>query len=208
MKTTTGSRRRLLESLGALWDRPSARRHLPAPRASNSESLTPVSSADRCPSRTLRGGTILIANLELEFHVSSIRITKLRFSNRKYSTLFRAPRRIEISRYALSSLVADLPLALRRPGAERPLVGKFLIGTQGLEFRAIQTKQTSSQFLIGTKCGFSNPVSQRETREKAPAGAPRIRRPCSGAALAQAGMPVLLVPLASGRRLCRWIPPL
>jgi hypothetical protein len=39
----------------------------------------------------------LIANLELEFHVSPIRITKLRFSNRKYSPLFHPPRPTAIS---------------------------------------------------------------------------------------------------------------
>ena len=121
----------------------------------------PESSTDRCPSRLLRGGASLIANLELEFHVSPIRITKLRFSNRKYLPLFRPLWRIAISRSAVSSVVADRPLALRRPGAERPLVGKFLIGTQGLEFGAIQTKQTSSQFLIGTKMRFSRCVSAR-----------------------------------------------
>ena len=154
MSTKTGSRRRLLESLRAQCDGPSVRRHLPAPRASISANLPPDSPTDRCPSRPLRGGAILIANLELEFHVSPIRITKLRFSNRKYSPLFRPTWRIAISRSAVSSVVADRPLALRRPGAERPLVTKFLIGTQGLEFGAIQTKQTSSQFLIGTKCGF------------------------------------------------------
>jgi hypothetical protein len=37
---------------------------------------------------------ILIANLELGFHISPIRITELRFSNRKYSQLFHSPWRI------------------------------------------------------------------------------------------------------------------
>ena len=160
MNTNT-SRRRLLERLRSRCDGPSVRRHLLAPRVSNSANLPPDSPTGRCPSRPLRGDAILIANLELEFHVSPIRITKLRFSNRKCSALFRPPWRIAISRSAVSSVVVDRPLGLRRPGAERPLVGKFLIGTQGLEFGAIQTKQTSSQFLIGTKMRFSRCVSAR-----------------------------------------------
>jgi hypothetical protein len=43
------------------------------------------------PSRSL---PLLIANLELEFHISPIRIIELRFSNRKYSQLFHSPWRI------------------------------------------------------------------------------------------------------------------
>jgi hypothetical protein len=144
MKTTTGIRRRLLGGLRALWDRSAARRHLPARRASSSANLTRVSSTDRCPSRPLRGGATLIANLELEFHISPIRITKLRFSKRKYSPLFRPPWRIAISRSALSCAVAHVPLRLGRPGAGRPVVSRFLIVTPRLEFRAIKTKQTPS----------------------------------------------------------------
>ena len=94
VRTKAGSRGWPLESLRTLWDRSFARRHVPASRASSSANLTPVSSTDRCPSRTFLGGASLIANLELKFHVSPIRITKLRFSNRKYSPLFRPPWRI------------------------------------------------------------------------------------------------------------------
>ena len=154
MSTKTGSRRQPWKASGhSVMDRPFAVTFHPL-QAFNSANLPPVLSTDHCSSSPLRGSASLIANLELELQVSPIRITKLRFSNRKYSPLFRPPRRIAISRSAVSSVVADRPLALRRPGAEGPLVGKFLIGTQGLEFRAIQTKQTSSQFLIGTKCAF------------------------------------------------------
>jgi hypothetical protein len=144
VSTKTGSRRRLLEDLRARCERPSVSRHLPAPRASSSANLTPVSSTDRWPWRALRGGVSLIANLELEFHVSPIRITKLGFSNRKYSPLFRPPWRIAISRFALSSAVAHRPLRLGQPGAEGPVVSRFLIVTPRLEFRAIKTKQTPS----------------------------------------------------------------
>jgi hypothetical protein len=130
MRTKTGRRRRLLESLRAKCDRPSVGRDLAAPQASNTANLPPESSTDRYPSRPLRYGASLIANLELEFHVSPIRITKLRFSNRKYSPLFRPPWRIAISRSAVSSVVADRPLALGRPGAGGLVVSRFLIVTK------------------------------------------------------------------------------
>jgi len=154
MKTTTGSRWCLLESLRAQCERPSARRHVPAPRASSSANLAPVSSTDRCPSRPLLSGASLIANLELEFHVSPIRITKLRFSNRKYSPLFRPLWRIAISRSALSSTVAHRPLRLGRHGAGRPVVSRFLIVTPRLEFPTIKTKQTLSSISNRYKMRF------------------------------------------------------
>ena len=144
VRTKIGSRRRPLGSPRALWDRSFAHRHLPARRASSSANVTPASSTDRYPSRRLRCSASLIANLELEFHVNPIRITKLRFPNRKYSTLFRPPWRIAISRSALSSAVAHCPLRLRRHGAGGLVVSRFLIVALRLEFRAIQTKQTPS----------------------------------------------------------------
>jgi hypothetical protein len=173
VRAKTGGRWRLLESLRALWDRSFARRHLPAPRASNSANLTRVSSTDRCPSRPLRRSAILIANLELEFHVSPIRITKLRFSNRKYSPLFRPPWRIAISRSALSSAVAHCPLRLGRHGAGGLVVSSFLIVTPRLEFRAIKTKQTPSSISNRYKMRFSRSGSQEKTSEKSPAGGQR-----------------------------------
>jgi hypothetical protein len=173
VRTKTGGRRWLLESLRALWDRSFARRHLPARRASSSAKLTRVSSTDRCPSRPLRRGEILIANLELEFHVSPIRITKLRFSNRKYSPLFRPPWRIAISRSALSSAVAHCPLRLGRHGAGGLVVSSFLIVTPRLEFRAIKTKQTPSSISNRYKMRFSRSGSQEKTSEKSPAGGQR-----------------------------------
>ena len=139
VRTKAGSGQWLLESLRALWDRSFARCHLPAPRASSFANLTPVSSTDRCPSRPLVGGASLIANLELEFHASPIRITKLRFSNRKYSPLFRPPWRIAIPGSALSSALAHCPLRLGRPGAGSPVVSRFLIVTPRLEFRVSKT---------------------------------------------------------------------
>jgi hypothetical protein len=175
VRTKTGSRRWLLESLRALWDRSFARRNLPSPRASSSANVTPASSTDRYPSRRLGCGASLIANLELEFHVSPIRITKLGFSNRKYSPLFRALWRIAISQSAFSSAVADRPLALRRPGAKRLLVTKSLIVTPRLEFRAIKTKQTPSSISNRYKMRFSHSGSQGENQRKGAGRRPAVR---------------------------------
>ena len=122
VKTKTGGRLRALKSPRALWDRSFARGHLPAPRGSSSANLTPVSSTDRCPSKHLRGVASLIANPELEFHVSPIRITKLRFSNRKYSPLFRPPWRIAISlfrAFVRSRSLPACPEATRRRTTSR-----------------------------------------------------------------------------------------
>jgi hypothetical protein len=175
VRAKTGGRWRLLESLRALWDRSFARRHLPAPRASNSANLTRVSSTDRCPSRPLRRSAILIANLELEFHVSPIRITKLRFSNRKYSPLFRPPCRIAISRSALSCAVAHFPLRLGRRVAGGPVASRFLIVTPRLELRAIKTKQTPSSISNRYKIRFSRSGSQGENRRKGAGETPAVR---------------------------------
>jgi len=175
MKTTTGSRWCLLESLRAQRERPSGRRHLPIPRAFNSENLTPAPSTHPYPSRPLRRGEILIANLELEFHVSPLRITKLRFSNRKYSPLFRPPWRIAISRSALSYAVAHCPLRLRRHGAGGLVVSRFLIVTPRLEFRAIKTKQTPSSIPNRYKMRFSHSGSQGENQRKGAGRRPAVR---------------------------------
>jgi hypothetical protein len=175
VRTNTGRRRRPLGSLRALWDRSAARRHLPARRAYSSANLTRVSSTDRCPSRPLRRGEILIANLELEFHVSPIRITKLGFSNRKYSPLFPPPWRIAISRSALSYAVAHCPLRLRRHGAGGLVVSRFLIVTPRLEFRAIKTKQTPSSIPNRYKMRFSHSGSQGENQRKGAGRRPAVR---------------------------------
>src|SRR5580704_2196214 len=146
---------------------------LAARLASNSATLWPKSSTDRYPSKPLGGGASLIANLELKFHVSPIRITKLRFSNRKYSPLFRPAWRIAISRSALSSAVAHCPLRLARHGAGGLVVSSFLIVTPRLEFRAIKTKQTPSSISNRYKMRFSRSGSQEKTSEKSPAGGQR-----------------------------------
>jgi hypothetical protein len=56
--------------------------------------ILPVLRKEGSDQRESKGLSSLIANLELEFHLSPIRITKLRFSNRKYSQLFHSPWRI------------------------------------------------------------------------------------------------------------------
>ena len=176
MKTTTGIRRRLLESLRAKCDRPSVGRDLAAPQASNSANLRPESSTDRYPPSPLRCATSLIANLELEFLVSPIRITKLKFSNRKYSALFRALWGVAISRSAVSSAVAHCPIRLRRHGAGGPVVSRFLIVTPRLEFRAIKTKQTPSSISNRYKLRFSHPgYSEGKTRRKGAGRRPAVR---------------------------------
>ena len=175
VRTKAGSRGWPLESLRTLWDRSFARRHVPASRASSSANLTPVSSTDRCPSKHLRGVAILIANLELEFHVSPIRITKLRFSNRKYSQLFRPPWRIAISRSAVSSAVAPCPLRLGRHRAGGPALSRFLIVTPRLEFRAIKTKQTPSSISNRYKMRFSHSGSQGDSQRKGAGETPAVR---------------------------------
>ena len=86
----------------------------------------------RCPSVF----PILIANLELEFRVSPIRITDLRFSNRKFfaiSCLAFQPSSTHIHTSAASSFSVQ-----RRASSLQNL-----IETPRLEFRATPTKQSS-----------------------------------------------------------------
>ena len=86
----------------------------------------------RCPSVF----TFLIANLELEFRVSPIRITDLRFSNRKFfaiSCLAFQPSSTHIHTSAASSFSVQ-----RRASSLQNL-----IETPRLEFRATPTKQSS-----------------------------------------------------------------
>src|SRR5260370_42541748 len=49
----------------------------------------------------------LIANLELEFHVSPIRISNLKFSNRKKTRVLHAPWRVAVCSFTSSSLIAS-----------------------------------------------------------------------------------------------------
>jgi hypothetical protein len=63
----------------------------------------------------------LIANLELEFHLTGCKTNHMQFSNRKFSTLFRSPRRAWPLKphFPLASSLKLSPS--RTPG--RPLVG-------------------------------------------------------------------------------------
>ena len=65
---------------------------------------------------TVRAPEFLIANLELEFHVSPIRITKLKFSNRKFFAIFSSKRvRDGASRAAFSSSSKPQASSFQKP---------------------------------------------------------------------------------------------
>src|SRR5580704_6236782 len=76
----------------------------------------------------------LIANLELEFHVSRIRISKLGFSNRKFLSIFAAK----------FCAHGEPPAAFfsPQPPTSNP---QSLIVTPRLEFLATRSKQTPNQ---------------------------------------------------------------
>jgi hypothetical protein len=93
---------------------------------------------------TARDLEFLIANLELEFHISPIRISNLKFSNRKF--------------FAIFSLKPD---GDRKPRAAfsspRPPASSIqnLIVTPRLEFRPTCTKQNGSSKSNRYKTAFS-----------------------------------------------------
>ena len=98
--------------------------------------------------------SVLIANLELEFHVSPLRITDLKFSNRKFFT---------VSRVAFQPHATQLPTSTVSSSSLQPLASSFqnLIGTPRLEFRPNTTNHVSSKFLIETKTGLCISDSRR-----------------------------------------------
>jgi hypothetical protein len=71
----------------------------------------------------------LIANLELEFQVSPIRINQLSFSNRKF--------------FAISTHSSGQPAVGSRASRHLPLAAEFLIETPRLKSLATPTKQSS-----------------------------------------------------------------
>ena len=86
----------------------------------------------------------LIANLELEFQLSPIRINNLKFSNRKFSAIF------------LPELVADNESCPAFSSPQLPASSRqTLIVTPRLEFLATRTKQTSNQSSNRYKSHFS-----------------------------------------------------
>ena len=104
---------------------------------------------------------LLIANLELEFHVSPLRITDLKFSNRKFFT---------VSRVAFQPHATQLPTSTVSSSSIQPLASSFqnLIGTPRLEFRPNTTNHVSSKFLIETKTGLCISDSRRVTARAFP----------------------------------------
>jgi hypothetical protein len=66
--------------------------------------------------KPLKSAKFLIANLELEFHVSPIRITKLKFSNRKFFAIFSSKRVTDdASRAAFSSSSKPQASSFQKP---------------------------------------------------------------------------------------------
>jgi hypothetical protein len=118
----------------------------------------------------------LIANLELEFHVSPIRISKLKFSNRKFSAISWLERAGCIPSIGFDEQSVQLALAhsreplLARAAGRWPRVADFssspqpqassfqnLIETPRLEFLATRTKQRSQSFSNRDKMSLLHP---------------------------------------------------
>ena len=124
--------------------------------------------------------SVLIANLELEFHVSPLRITDLKFSNRKFFTIFcpgtrrvsHESRRAPPNRHEplLPRVTRRGPRAAGISSSIQPLVSSFqnLIETPRLEFRPTTTNHVSSKFLIETKTGLCISDSRRVTARAFP----------------------------------------
>ena len=83
----------------------------------------------------LPSSRFLIANLELDLHVSPIRISQLKFSNRKYFAIFRV---------ALQTNAVPAPTSAASPSSTQRLSPSLqnLIETPRLEFPATPTKQS------------------------------------------------------------------
>ena len=133
----------------------------------------PATGSPPAPSR----GHFLIANLELKFSVSYIRINDLKFSNRKFSAIFH---------YIFASLEPATPrsVVLKASGQDaRPEGSQLrphsipspsaqvnpLIETPRLEIRVTSRKQNQSQFLIETNQALSPTTSSLHDSPAAPA---------------------------------------
>jgi len=99
----------------------------------------------------------LIANPELEFHVTPIRISDLKFSNRKFFAVFRV---------AFQSYAAPLPLSTASPSSIQRLASSFqnLIETPRLEFLATPTKQSLTPNSNRDKKGVLSSAFRRHLR--------------------------------------------
>src|ERR1700756_1923181 len=99
-----------------------------------------------------RAPGFLIANLELEFHLSPIRISNLKFSNRKLLAIF--PPELVADGESCPAFSSPQPLASSR---------QTLIVTPRLESLATRTKQTANQSSNRYKSRFSRPGCDRRT---------------------------------------------
>jgi hypothetical protein len=101
---------------------------------------------------TTRAPEFLIANLELEFHITPIRISNLKFSNRKFSAIFSLKLVADGERRAAFSSPQTLVSSL-----QKPWLPWRLIVTPRLEFFATRTKQTPNQDSNRYRSRFSRP---------------------------------------------------
>ena len=97
---------------------------------------------------------ILIANLELEFKLSSIRINDLKFSNRKFFTIF-YPEFQPNSAQLPASTVFFSSIQPLVSSSQDPWTPWRLIVTPRLELLATSRKQTPRRISNVTKCLFS-----------------------------------------------------
>jgi hypothetical protein len=126
-------------------------------------STSPGKTAASLSVKSLR--QFLIANPELEFNVSYIRINDLEFSNRKFSAIFhfmsptlKRPSPRPVIPPALTQEGKASGQDARAEGSQLsphstlppPAQVKLLIGTPRLEIRVTPTKQNQSQFLTET----------------------------------------------------------
>jgi hypothetical protein len=104
---------------------------------------------------TVRVPEFLIANLELEFHVSPIRITKLRFFNRKFFAIFSSKRVTDgASRAAFSSSSKPQASSFQETLAAVAANLRY----RRLEIALTHEGSTMCNFLIGGKRGQEVPI--------------------------------------------------
>src|ERR1700758_531878 len=97
-----------------------------------------------------RAPEFLIANLELEFHLSPIRISNLKSSNRKFFAIF--PPELVADGTSCPAFSSPQPLASSR---------QTLIVTPRLELLVTRTKRTPNQNSNRYKSRFSRPGCDR-----------------------------------------------
>jgi hypothetical protein len=111
----------------------------------------------------------LIANLELEFKLSPIKINELKFSNRKFLTIFYNTFQPDSTQQPASTISSSSiqPLV---SSCQNPRPPWRLIETPRLEIPVISTKQNQSQSLIETK----QPLCAATTQAQPPSDSFRL----------------------------------